>query len=277
MSVSMEKVSELIDKAVREATGSLKREFEKTTSSLKADLVALQAENTELRCKITNVERTIEKNEQYNRKTSLILGGAGVPLPPTDHIETTSETRATVTKIIKEKLNVNMQGAIVACHRLRNKKRVLVKFQDMEDREAVYQARFEQQQDPNTKVIIHENLTESRANMIKQLGQMREKGNVVNYHTKNGMIYARDSKDKRYSLIEPWFSEGQIIETIRGAAGKGNPTQSRNPEQERLMRSQTLENIPPGRVARQAADLSEFVINSTRKTRSQSQATGGKD
>ena len=193
--ISIEKVSELIDKAVKEATGDLRKEFDKTTSSLKAEMAALQAENAELKSAIINVERTLEKNEQYNRKTSLILGGAGVPLPPTDRIETTSETRATITKVIKDKLNVNMQGTIVACHRLKNKKRVLVKFQDLEDREAVYQARFEQTQDPNAKVIIHENLTETRANMVKQLGEMREKGQIVNYHTRNGMIYARNSRD----------------------------------------------------------------------------------
>ena len=58
----------------------------------------------------------------------------------------------------------------------------------MEDRDAVYQARFDQTQDPNSKVIIHENLTETRANMIRVLGQMREKAQITNYHTKNGMI-----------------------------------------------------------------------------------------
>ena len=56
-------------------------------------------------------------------------------------------------------------------------KRVLVKFQDLDDREAVYQARFDQPQDSN-KIIIHENLTETRANMVKLLGQMSEKDEV---------------------------------------------------------------------------------------------------
>ena len=52
----------------------------------------------------------------------------------------------------------------------------------MEDRETDYQAR--QTQDSQNKIIVHENLTQTRANMIKQLGQMREKGFIVNYHTK---------------------------------------------------------------------------------------------
>ena len=113
-----------------------------------------------------------------------------------------------------------MKGAILACHRLKNKKRVLIKFQDMEDRDAVYQARFDQTQDPNSKVIIHENLTETRANMIRVLGQMREKDQITNYHTKNGMIYARNSRDKKYALIEPWLSEQEILNAVNSAQNK---------------------------------------------------------
>ena len=259
----MEEVSELIQKAVKEATDKLKKHFDETNTSIVAELDALKAENMELKTRITNMERTAEKNEQYNRKTSLILGGSGVPLAPKDHLETTQETRAIATKLIKDKLNINMQGAIVACHRLKNKKRVLVKFQDLEDRDAVYQARFDQSQDTNNKIIIHENLTETRANMVKQLGLMREKGSIVNYHTKNGMIYARNSRDKKYSLIEPWLSEAEIVEVVSGAQNKGQVPR------DNFHRSQTLENIPHGRVARQAADLSEYVVSSKRQTRSQ--------
>ena len=33
-------------------------------------------------------------------------------------------------------------------------------------------------------LIVHENPTQTRANMVKQLGQMNEKGFIVNHHTK---------------------------------------------------------------------------------------------
>ena len=118
----MESISQMIDRAVKEAKDELKNEYEKSKTSIMAEVAALKTENLELKTRITNMERAAEKNEQYNRKTSLILGGGGIPLPPNDHYETTSETRAIATKVIKEKLNINMQGAIVACHRLKNKK-----------------------------------------------------------------------------------------------------------------------------------------------------------
>ena len=121
--VSMEDISKMVSKAVKEATDDLKKEFNETNLAIKAELDSLKAENFELQKRIIDMERATEKNEQYNRKTSLILGGGGVPLPPSDHVETTSETRAMAAKLIKDKLQVNMQGAIVACHRLKNKKR----------------------------------------------------------------------------------------------------------------------------------------------------------
>ena len=101
--------------------------------------------------------------------------------------------------------------------------------------------------------------------MIKQLGEMREKGLIVNYHTKNGMIYARNSRDKKYSLVEPWLSEAEIVEMVMGAPVKGTN------RQDNFMRSQTLQNIPQGRVASRASDLSELVVGSMRQTRSKSQ------
>ena len=50
---------------------------------------------------------------------------------------------------------MDMKGGVVACHRLRNKKRVIVKFQDMDDRNNVYQAKFNQKEGA-AGVIIHE-------------------------------------------------------------------------------------------------------------------------
>lgn len=265
MSVSMEDISKLVDAAVKDVIDNLKGEFNKSLASMKTELEALKAENSELKKRITEAERAVEKNEQYGRKTSLILGGDGVPLPKSDN-ETTSETRAVIAEVIKNKLNVEMQGTMVACHRLKNKKRVLVKFQNMEDREAVYQSRFDQPQDAKNKVVVHENLTETRANMIRLLGQMRERNLIVNYHTRNGNIYARSSRDNRYSLIEPWLTEQEIQHVVQSAKRKGPAAH------DVLMRSQTLDNIQQGTVAGRVANLADYVVHNTRhQTRQQTQ------
>ena len=255
MGVTMENVQELVEKAVKAAT-----------ESLRTELREVREENAKLKERMTNLERNIEKNEQYSRKTSLILSGKSIPTPSPDQTESPHETRAIAAKAIKEKLNVNMQGSIVACHRLKNKKRILVKFQDLSDRDAVYQARFEQE-DSADRIIIHENLTEPRANMIRTLSDMKEKNIVVNYHTKNGTIFARDTRDKKYAVIEPWFSQNQVVSAMESAPLKQTrgSRQATNGETNRLLRSQTLANIPPGHVAGRAADLSEFVVDKRQK------------
>ena len=242
--VTLEQVKVLIQNAVREETAALKN-----------DILALQKENEKLNEKITKLEWALDDAEQYSRKTSLIISGDVVPEGKPD--ETPAETREVALKLIKDKLNIDLKGGTSACHRLRNKKRVLIKFQDMDDREAVYQAKFNQKGDQKDKLIIHENLTDKRARMVKFLGELRSKQLVLNYHTRNGVILARDSADKRYARIQPWFSEQNILDAMKSAPFRSE--KSSDPRQGMFLRSQTLEQIPKDLVVKRTADLEEIA------------------
>ena len=254
--VNLEQVRALVAQAV-----------EKETADLKKEIAALKAENVKLDEKITKLEWALDEAEQYNRKTSLILGGEGVPEGKQG--ESPAETRETALNLIKEKLNITLKGATSACHRLRNKKRILIKFQDQDDREAVYQAKFNQTGEYKDKITVHENLTDKRARMVKFLGDMRTKQQVLNYHTKNGVILARDSPDRRYARIQPWFSEKEIFDAMKDAPFKSD--QAANPSQGRFLRSQTLQSIPRDLVVKRTADLEEIA-----EVRADSRAQKGK-
>ena len=80
----------------------------------------LKKENKNLCEQLTQLDRKLDQTEQYNRKTSLILGGA---FPDYQEGETPAQTREAAAAVIKDKLKVNLKGGITACHRLRNKKR----------------------------------------------------------------------------------------------------------------------------------------------------------
>lgn len=242
--VTMEQVKALVAQAVQEETAALKN-----------DILALKSENMKLQNKVSKLEWDLDEAEQYSRKTSLIIGGDGVPEGKQD--ETPAETREMAIKLLKEKLNVTLKGATAACHRLRNKKRVLIKFQDLDDRDAVYQAKFNQKGDQKEKILIHENLTDKRARMVKFLGDLRAKQLVLNYHTKNGVILARNSMDKRYARIQPWYTEKEILEAMEAAPVKAE--KAPNQEQGRFLRSQTLESIPRDLVVKRTADLEEIA------------------
>ena len=124
----MDEIRALVAEAVGKEMGAFRAEIAK----LKEETETLKKENTELREVVKHLEASLDETEQYSRKSCLILSGEGVPEPKRD--ETTEETRSVALKVIKEKLKVDIKGGVVACHRLRNKKRVIVKFQDMDDR-----------------------------------------------------------------------------------------------------------------------------------------------
>ena len=261
-------LEKFIADAVKRETSMLREEIKILKSEQKKveEVVeSLKTENKKLWEKLTLLDRNIDQVEQYNRKTSLILGG---DFPEYREGETPGETREAAMAVIKEKLKVELKGGIAACHRLRNKKRVIVKFQDLDDRDAVYQAKFEQKGEWKEKVTVHENLTDKRAKMVALLEEMRKRKEIANYHTKNGIIMARDDTDKRYSLIQPWFTVAEIKNTTKHAPlrqAQGNTN---------LLQSQTLKNIPQGSVTRRAADLEEFVIGNTRQTRQSKKVDG---
>ena len=167
-------IERMVAEAVGRETTTLQEEIKKMKNDQKKSsemIESLKTENKKLWTELTKLDRNLDEAEQYNRKSSLILGGA---FPEGKEGETPGETRETAAKIIKEKLKVNMKGGIAACHRLRNKKRVIIKFQDLDDREAIYQSKFEQKGEWTEKVTVHENLTEKRAKMITVLEEMRK-------------------------------------------------------------------------------------------------------
>ena len=101
--MQMEDVEEMINRAVKVATDKLRDEFEKNNAAIVGELAELKEENGHLKVRIRDMERALERNEQYNRKTSLILRGNGIPPPPTDHVEATSETHSGLSQIKKQK------------------------------------------------------------------------------------------------------------------------------------------------------------------------------
>ena len=212
---------------------------------------------------VKSLEISLNETEQYSRKTCLILSGDGIPEAKRD--ETTEETKSVALNVIKEKLKIDVKGGtgVVACHRLRNKKRVIVKFQDMDDRNNVYQAKFKQTE--GAGITIHENLTGKRARQVKVLADMKRDGDhVVNYHTKNGIILARDSREKRYARIPPRFSREEIVKAMSDVPARSYSGGRGDAFHGRFLQSQTLERIPAGHVLNRADSIESLTVDSSR-------------
>ena len=77
----------------------------------------------------------------------------------------------------------------MTCHHLHKKDRAVVKFEDMDDRNKVYEARFPKDGQLKHKIIIQENLTIKRAKQVHQLSLLKKKQLIGSYHTRNGIIF----------------------------------------------------------------------------------------
>lgn len=246
-------------------------------------------ENAELRDELMHLSQIVDQNEQYNRKDTLILSGGGVPpVTPsqTGGNEDPSVTREIMGKVIKEKLGVELKGKITACHRLRKNNRALVKFEDLDDRQKVYEARFsDNNSSQSNRVIIQENLTAKRAALVQRLWQLKESGHITAYHTRNGQVYTRSTQEQRFVTVNPCMSDEQILNTTglagrrpqqgslwRGAAVSGGPRYDTQVKQ--FMTSQSFSSIPPGNVTGRLHDLAEYVVPGRRGGRGRAAALG---
>ena len=249
-------------------------------SKLKEANVNLARENTELKTEIVQLSEIVDKNEQYSRKDMLILSGDGLPpvSPNSGEHEDPSITRDIVTKVIRDKLGVELKGGITACHRLRKNSRALVKFGDLDDRQQVYEARFtSKDSDQSARIIIHENLTAKRAAQVRILSQLKDNKQIGSYHTRNGNIFARKSVEQKFVPITPFMSMDEILEATSQAANRAqrgsqwphrvSGEHSSETQVKRFMRSQSFSSIPTGHVAERRCDLEEFVVPSRRGRR----------
>ena len=256
----MEVVEGYVDSRLAEMIVQL-RELKDEVATGKEERQLLIEENKELKAHVHYLEKLVDTNEQYSRQSCLILSGEDLPEPTmteTGGPEDPAQTKRIVEDVIKNKLGVQLTGKILACHRLRKKERAVVKFEDMMDRNKVYEARFQGSQ-MHHKIIIQENLTSKRAKQVHQLSLMKRKQLIGSYHTRNGNIFARASKDQKFVQIDPDWGEADVCHAVHDAPLKHGTNSG-----DHLGRSQTLDNIPHGRVARRRHDLEEFVVGKTR-------------
>ena len=261
----MEVVDASLDSRLAEFIVEL-RELKEEVVAGKQERQLLIEENKELKAHVLYLEKLIDTNEQYSRRNCLILSGEDLPQPEASESgvpEEPAQTKKIVEEVIKNKLGVKLTGKILACHRLRKKDRAVVRFEETGDRNKVYDARFPKDNQPRHKVIIQENLTQKRAKQVYQLSLLKKKELVASYHTRNGDIFARASKDLRYVQIDPDWTENEICHAVHDAPHRQGPVPS-----EHFGRSQTLVNLRQGHVASRRHDLEEFVVGKMRPHKS---------
>ena len=113
------------------------------------------------------------------------------------------DTRKYVIQLLKDYLGILgiQPDDICACHRLRNKKVILVRFLALHNSDRVYRARTKPKQ---KGLIIHESLTAERMSVVNMLKDLKKEENppLVSYFTQGGKILVRTSEDRDTALID---------------------------------------------------------------------------
>ena len=99
--------------------------------------------------------------------------------------------------------------------------------------------------------------------MVKRLGALRKAEKIAQYHTRNGNIYARIAKDRKYTVLDPWLKDSEVLKCCEDA--KFLPP--RSAQTDPLARSQSLRNLPVGHVAGRREDLIDYVVGTRRQAR----------
>ena len=183
--------------SLREIVGSLQNELQALSivvsenierrEAVETGLVAIEQSCSDLQDKQKKMSSAIELQAQYSRKNTLLLAGKAIP-----GFQDGENTRMTVVSLLKEYLGLDIHPrAITACHRLRNKSIILVRFADLDERMTVYSQRLS----PKKRgLLIHESLTNERLAVIhtlQKLHKSRETSPFLSYYTSMGRIFIR--------------------------------------------------------------------------------------
>ena len=189
----LQRVTERLDKLEANQTESLVR-----IEGVEDNLCQVTAEQQQLQEDQAGLMLTVECQQMYTRKQTLLLTGDAVQPPSADE-----DTRKYVLQLIKDYLGITgiQPDDICACHRLRNKKVILVRFLALHNNDRVYRARTKPKQ---KGLIIHESLTAERMSVVNMLKDLKKEENppLVSYFTQGGKMLVRTSEDRDTALVE---------------------------------------------------------------------------
>lgn len=153
------------------------------------------------------LESAVEAQAQYSRVSTLLFSGKAVPLYRPDE-----NTLTGLLGTIKEYLGITIHPvAISACHRLKNKNSVLLRFLSLPERDAVYRQRIRPRK---YGLSVHESLTAERLSVVKLLREMHYPKAASPFHshyTNRGRIYVRPKGANRAVEIQVEATKDDIL------------------------------------------------------------------
>ena len=170
--------------------------------------------NAQLEKNQKKMEAEIESQAQYSRKSTLLLSGRAIP-----QFREGENTRLLAIQLMKEHLDMSVHPcAITACHRLRNRSIIIIRFAIMDECAEAYRRRFSPK---NRGLICHEALTPQRHAIIRicqRLHRDRASSPFKSYSTNAGRIFVTLPNGKSIELTID-MTEADILAACARHAG----------------------------------------------------------
>lgn len=222
VSVDLEKIDSIVQKAVAAATKVLNDEFQRLinelserVSTLTADVGNLRKVNSELKVALNTQSQYMEQLEAYSKGDNLIIHG----LPSTmaevlnaadgDAVnimhESSAMTESTFVGFCKETLAVDVKPSDISiCHRVKKSEKekyppIMVRFVNRKTREAVLNARYKLKTlntERRERVYVNEHLTRSAGKINAAARKLFKDGKLQKVWIKNGRIIVKTLNER---------------------------------------------------------------------------------
>lgn len=183
-------------------------------SSLEGKVTTVQSQCEGIRGSQGRLASAVEVQAQYSRRSTLLLSGSAVPA-----YQPGEDTLSGSLRIIKDYLGIQIHPlAISACHRLRNRNVILLRFLNYAERDSVYRRRIKPLKGG---LSVHESLTAERlavVKIIRSLHYPKEGSPLDTFYTSQGNIFIKPRGCQRAIEVKVGASKEDILSLVRSGA-----------------------------------------------------------
>jgi len=156
--------------------------------------------------KISNIEKRLEEQEQYSRRTSLRFSNVRVPTNGNNVVKTPIDTDSLVLDICKNQLGVKLNltdiGRSHPIGEIRDGKiSIIVRFLTYRQRHMVFSKKKELKGHVD-KTFITENLTRHRYDLLKRLNTLRVDRKIHSFWTHDGSVLVKETERSRPLVVK---------------------------------------------------------------------------
>jgi hypothetical protein len=160
-----------------------------------------------MKSKINNLDKRLEEQEQYSRRTSLRYNNVKVPTISYNVVKTHIDTDPLVLGICKNQLGVKLNIIDIGRSHLIGEIRdgkisIIERFFTYSQRHIVFTKKKELKGHVDKAFILSENLTRHRYDLLKRLNNLRVGRKIHSFWTRDGSVRVNEAERSRPLVVK---------------------------------------------------------------------------